>query len=124
MSKFFQRVLVCGAMILLPTAIFAQQLTNANFEDWSAAQFDGNPQPAGWNASNVTQFSFKFNFAHQEAGHNGGYCMMVQDQDVGAAGITETSPGYFSLGHPWVYVPSLTQVSSASAGDYGGINWT
>ncbi len=124
MSKFFQRVLVCGAMILLPTAIFAQQLTNANFEDWSAAQFDGNPQPAGWNASNVTQFGFKFNFAHKETGHNGGYCMMVQDQDVGAAGITETSPGYFSLGHPWVYVPSLTQVSSASAGDYGGINWT
>ena len=124
MSKFFQRVLVCGAMILLPTAIFAQQLTNANFEDWSAAQFDGNPQPAGWNASNVTQFGFKFNFAHKESGHNGGYCMMVQDQDVGAAGITETSPGYFSLGHPWVYVPSLTQVSSASAGDYGGINWT
>ena len=110
-------------MILLPTAIFAQQLTNANFEDWSAAQFDGNIQPKGWNASNVTQFSFKFNFAHQEAGHNGGYCMMVQDQDVGAAGITETSPGYFSLGTPWVYVPSLTQVSSASAGDYGGVAW-
>lgn len=124
MSKFFQRVLVCGAMILLPTAIFAQQLTNANFEDWSAAQFDGNIQPKGWNASNVTQFTFKFNFAHREAGHNGGYCMMVQDQDVGAAGITETSPGYFSLGTPWVYVPSLTQVSSASAGDYGGIAWT
>ncbi len=123
MSKFIQRVLVCGAMILLPTAIFAQQLTNANFEDWSAAQFDGNPQPAGWNASNVTQFSFKFNFAHKETGHNGGYCMMVQDQDVGAAGITETSPGYFSLGTPWVYVPSLTQVSNASAGDYGGISW-
>ena len=123
MSKFFQRVLVCGAMILLPTAIFAQQLTNANFEDWSAAQFDGNPQPAGWNASNVTQFSFKFNFAHKESGHNGGYCMMVQDQDVGAAGITETSPGYFSLGTPWVYVPSITQVSNASAGDYGGISW-
>lgn len=108
---------------MLPTAIFAQQLTNANFEDWSAAQFDGNPQPAGWNASNVTQFSFKFNFAHKESGHNGGYCMMVQDQDVGAAGITETSPGYFSLGTPWVYVPSLTQVSNASAGDYGGISW-
>ena len=124
MSKFLQRVLVCGAMFLLPTAIFAQQLTNADFEDWSAAQFDGNPQPVGWNASNVTQFGFKFNFAHKETGHNGGYCMMVQDQDVGAAGITETSPGYFSLGHPWVYVPSLTQVSSASAGDYGGINWT
>ena len=37
MSKFLQRVLVCGAMILLPWMMQAQQLTNANFEDWSGA---------------------------------------------------------------------------------------
>jgi len=124
MSKFLQRVLVCGAFFFLPLTISAQQLTNANFEDWSGAAFDGNIQPAGWNASNVTQFGFKFNFAHRETGHNGGYCMMVQDQDVGAAGITETSPGYFSLGTPWVYISSLTSVSQATAGTYGGVNWT
>ena len=123
MSKFLQRVLVCGAIILLPLTMCAQQLTNSNFEDWSAAAFDGNPQPKGWNASNVTQFGFKFNFAHKESGHNGGYCMMVQDQDVGAAGITETSPGYFTLGQPWVYVASLTAVSEATAGTEGGISW-
>ena len=123
MSKFLQRLLVLGAVILLPWTLKAQQLTNAGFEDWSGAAFDGNVQPKGWNASNVTQFGFKFNFAHREAGHTGSYSMMVQDQDVGAAGITETSPGYFSLGQPWVYISSLTAVSQATAGTYGGISF-
>ena len=124
MSKFLQRVLVFGAMILLPMTMSAQlQVTNSNFEDWSGAAFDGQPQAKGWNASNVEQVGIKFNFAHKESGHSG-YCLMVQDQDVGAMGITETSPGYFSLGHPWVYLPSITQVSQASAGTYGGISWT
>lgn len=109
--------------ILLSIGAFAQQVPNAGFEDWSGTQFDGNVQPASWNASNVTQFGFKFNFAHRESGHTGSYSMMVQDQDIGAAGITETSPGYFSLGQPWVYIASLTQVSQASAGTTGGITW-
>ena len=124
MSKFLQRVLVFGAMILLPMTMSAQlQVTNSNFEDWSGTTFDGAAQPKGWYASNVEQVGMKFNFAHKESGHSG-YCLMVQDQDVGAMGITETSPGYFSLGHPWVYLPSITQISQASAGTYGGINWT
>ena len=112
------------ALIATPSQLAAQQLTNAGFEDWSGEAFDGKAQPRGWNASNVTQFGFKFNFAHQEAGHSGNYSMMVQDQDVGAAGITETSPGYFSIGQPWVYISSLTAVSEATAGTTGGINWT
>ena len=125
MSKFLQRIFVCAALLAMPFAVFADdlQVSNANFEDWSGAAFDGNIQPKDWNASNVTQFGFKFNFAHRETGHNGGYCMMVQDQEVGAAGITETSPGYFSLGQPWVYIKSLTAVSQATAGTYGGITW-
>lgn len=124
MSTFFKRAMFVLAAMVFAFSLHAQQLTNANFEDWSGAAFDGNIQPKGWNASNVTQFGFKFNFAHRESGHNGGYCMMVQDQEVGAAGITETSPGYFSLGQPWVYISSLTAVSQASAGTYGGISWT
>ncbi len=102
----------------------AQQVSNSGFEDWSGATFDGNIQPAVWNACNVTQIGFKFNFAHREAGHTGNYSFMVQDQEVGAAGITEVSPGYFSLGTPWVYVESLLKVSEATAGDNGGIAWT
>lgn len=124
MSKFLQRILVILTVVMLMTTVHAQQLPNAGFEDWSGAAFDGNAQPASWNASNVTQFGFKFNFAHKEAGHNGGYSMMVQDQSVGAAGITEVSPGYFSLGQPWVYIASLTAVSGATAGTAGGVNWT
>lgn len=120
--------ILLGVLVLLVSATmsFADtfQLTNANFEDWSAAAFNGEPQPQGWNASNVEQFGFKFNFAHKESGHNGGFCMMVQDQDVGAAGITETSPGYFSLGQPWAYVPGLTSVGQATAGTSGGQSWT
>ena len=121
---YIRRITVAAAALIMTLALSAQQVPNAGFEDWSGAAFDGNIQPASWNASNVTQFGFKFNFAHREAGHTGSYSMMVQDQDIGAAGITETSPGYVSLGVPWVYIESLTKVSQATAGDAGGINWT
>ncbi|MBR6493027.1 MAG: hypothetical protein IKT13_03730 [Paludibacteraceae bacterium] len=110
-------------MLPLTMNVRAQQLTNANFEDWSGDKFDGNIQPKGWHASNVEQLGYKFNFAHQEAGHNKGYCMMVQDQDVGVGTITETSPGYFSLGQPWVYIKDLFSVSEATAGTAGSINF-
>ena len=78
MRQFLQRVLICLAMVILPMAINADdfQVTNANFEDWSGAAFNGEPQPKGWNASNVEQVGMKFNFAHKETGHNGGYCMI------------------------------------------------
>ena len=123
MKKFLMSLL---ALMLAVTA-YAQsdfQVPNSDFEDWSAPTYDGEVQPQGWNASNVTQVGMKFNFAHKETGRNGGYCMMVQDQDVGAAGITETSPGYFALGQPWCYLPSITEISKATAGTSGGITWT
>ena len=105
----------------------AQQVPNAGFEDWSGATFNGEIQLKDWNASNVEQsavgITFRFNFAHRETGHSGSYCMMVQDQEVGAAGITETSPGYFSLGQPWQYLEGLN-VNGATAGTAGGIQWT
>ena len=109
--------------MMLPWAMSAQQLPNRDFEDWSGEKFDGEIQPKSWNASNVEQLTFKFNFAHREAGHTGNYSMMVQDQDVGAAGVTETSPGYFSLGKPWVYLESITKISEATAGTAGGVSW-
>lgn len=101
----------------------AQQVANPGFEDWSAPKFAGQIQPVGWNACNVTQFYFKFNFAHRAAGHSGNYCMMVQDQQMGGAGIMQISPGYFTLGVPWVYVPDITAIPSATAGTSGGIGW-
>ena len=121
MKKIYLAVLIAISSIY--TSVQAQQVPNPGFEDWSGAAFDGNAQPANWNVSNVTQFGFKFNFAHKEAGHTGSASLMVQDQEVGAAGITEVSPGYFSLGQPWVYIKSLTTVSEATAGTEGGISW-
>ena len=119
-------MIVCAAMLAMPLAVLADsyQVDNANFEDWSGAQFNGEPQPKGWNASHVEQVGMKFNFAHKETGHNGGYCLMVQDQEVGAMGISATSPGYFALGKPWSYLPGITQISQATAGTSGGITWT
>ena len=104
--------------------IQAQQVPNPSFEDWSGEKYNDEIQPKDWYASNVTQVGFKFNLAHREAGHTGNYSMMVQDTEVGAMGITEVSPGYFALGRPWTYLPSITEISKATAGTSGGINWT
>ena len=129
MSKFLQRVLVCFATAVMPLAMFAQgyQLPDPGFEDWSGAAFDGNAQPKYWHASNVEQsalgMSFKFNFAHKETGRNGGSCIMAQDQTVGAAGITETSPSYYSLGYGWQYLEGLS-TGTATAGTKGGYAFT
>ena len=104
--------------------IQAQQVPNPSFEDWSGEKYNDEIQLKDWYASNVTQVGFKFNLAHREAGHTGNYSMMVQDTEVGAMGITEVSPGYFALGKPWTYLPSITEISKATAGTSGGINWT
>ena len=125
MKKIYSTFVTLIVLTVLGTiSTFAQQVPNPGFEDWSGEKYDGEIQPASWHASNVTQLNFKFNFAHQEAGHTGSYSMMVQDTEVGAAGITETSPGYFSLGQPWTYLPSITEVNKATAGTYGGINFS
>ena len=124
MRKIYIKSLLLTLFVALGiSTISAQQLPNPGFEDWSGEKFDGNIQPASWNASNVEQVGFKFNFANQEAGHTGKYSMMVQDKEVGAMGITETAPGYFSLGKPWAYLEGLS-TGSATAGTEGGINFT
>ena len=124
MKKLYIKNLLTILFIVLSVcSASAQQLPNPGFEDWSGAKFDGKIQPASWNASNVEQVGFKFNFANQAGGHTGSYSMMVQDQEVGAMGITETAPGYFSLGKPWAYLEGLS-TGSATAGTEGGINFT
>ncbi len=128
MSKFLHRVLVLFATAVMPLTMFAQyQLPDPGFEDWSGTAFDGQVQNKYWHASNVEQsalgMSFKFNFAHKEAGRNGGSCIMAQDQTVGAAGITETSPSYYSLGYGWQYLEGLS-TGTATAGTKGGYAFT
>ena len=125
MTKVYLKQFFLSSLILLfgVSSLFAQQVPNPSFEDWSGEKFDGEIQPASWNASNVSQVGFNFNFANQEAGHTGSYSMMVQDKEVGAMGITETAPGYFSLGKPWAYLEGLS-TGSATAGTSGGMNFT
>lgn len=118
-----KKLIFAVSLTFFVMSAMAQQVPNADFEDWSAPAFDKVPQPVGWNASNVEQFGLKFNFAHRENGHRGA-CLMVQDQEIGAMGVKETSPGYFSLGHPWVFIQNLFKVKFATAGTWGGIRWT
>lgn len=126
MKKIFKRMMVLAMSLMTSWTVVtnAQQVPDPSFEDWSGAAFDGNAQLKYWHASNVTQVGFSFNFAHKETGRNGGYCMMVQQQDVGAMGITETTPGYFTLGNPWVYLASVTKVNEATAGTDDGLSFT
>lgn len=123
MKPFFTRFFMLTALVMSVMSVQAQQLPNSNFDDWSGTAFDGYPQPKSWNASHVEQVGMKFNFAHKETGRSGS-CIMVQDQSVGAMGITEESPGYIALGQPWQYLPSITAINQATAGTYGGINFT
>ena len=124
MKKLYIKNLLTILFIVLSVcSAFAQQVPNPSFEDWGGEKFDGEIQPASWNASNVEQVGFKFNFANRAEGHTGSYSMMVQDQEVGAMGITETAPGYFSLGKPWADLEGLS-TGSATAGTEGGISFT
>ena len=120
---YLKQILVSSLIFLSSTFAYAQQVPNASFEDWNGEKYDGKEQLKDWYASNVTQAGFKFNLAHKEAGHSGNYSMMVQDTEVGAMGITEVSPGYFSLGKPWTHLPSITEINKATAGTSGGINF-
>ena len=124
MKKIYSTFVTLIVLTVLGTiSTFAQQVPNPGFEDWSGEKFDGNIQPASWFASNVSQVGFNFNFANRESGHTGSYSMMVKDTEVGAMGITETSPGYFSLGKPWTHLEGLS-TGTATAGTAGGINFT
>lgn len=120
MSTFLQRFMVCLALVAMPFAVQADdyQLPDPGFEDWSGSAFDGEAQPKYWHGSNVEQVGFKFNFTHKETGRSGS-CLMVQDQKVGALGITETGPGYFSLGTAWQHLEGVN-TGSATAGTKGG----
>ena len=126
MSKFFRLIALLWISALSGMCLAqsnSYQLQDSGFEDWSGAQFAGNAQPKYWNFSNVSQMGVDKNFAHQTTGRSG-KALKIQDQFVGVMGIGATSPGYVALGVPWAYVSSLTTIEDATAGTYGGIQWT
>lgn len=123
MKKIYLKLFLLSSLIVLSSTFgIAQQLPNPGFEDWSGAKFDGEIQPKDWYGSNISQAGINFNLTHREAGHSGSYSMMVQDTEVGALGITEISPGYFSLGKPWSHLEGL-DTKTATAGTSGGLNF-
>lgn len=121
MKKFYSVVLL-AILCCVASNVTAQQVPNPSFEDWSGAKFDGKDQPKDWYGSNISQAGINFNLTNRDAGHSGSYSIMVKDTEVGALGITELSPGYFSLGKPWSYIKDLN-TSTATAGTSGGITW-
>lgn len=114
------KTIIC--LLALAFAATAQQLPDSGFEDWSDS-YNGDAQLKNWHGSNVTQVGLKFTFMYKDEGRNGGACARIADREVGAAGITETAPGYMSLGQPWAYLESVTKVSEATAGTDGGISF-
>lgn len=121
MTKVYLKQLFLSSLVLLfgVSSLFAQQVPNPSFEDWSGEKFDGEIQPKDWYGSNISQVGINFNLTHREAGHTGSYSMMVKDTKVGAMGITEVSPGYFSLGKPWSFLEGI-DTKTATAGTSGG----
>lgn len=121
MTKVYLKQLFLSSLVLLfgVSSLFAQQVPNPSFEDWSGEKFDGEIQPKDWYGSNISQVGINFNLTHREAGHTGSYSMMVKDTEVGALGITEVSPGYFSLGKPWSFLEGI-DTKTATAGTSGG----
>ena len=99
MKQFYAKILMAVVLVMSTLSVYAQQLPDPGFEDWSGAQFDSNIQPKYWHGSNVEQVGFKFNFTTRETGRSG-YAIRVANTYCGAFGIGQVSPGYFSLGNP------------------------
>ena len=115
--------LLFGMMGLGVLGVWAQQLPDNHFENWSD-KFKDDVQLSEWHGSNVTQVGLKFTFMYQKPGRTG-FCAYVADKLVGAPklGIAAVGPGYISLGRPWQYLKGLS-VKSATAGTEGGIAWS
>ena len=114
MKKVFLGILLAA---ILP--LQAQQLPNSHFESWTD-KFNKDIQPSDWHGSNVNQV-VKFTLLFQKPGRTG-YCAYVANRRVGAMGITEVAPGYFSLGQPFQFMKGLN-TKSATGGTEGGIAW-
>jgi hypothetical protein len=118
MKKRVLYVFLAALVCVLP--LQGQQLPDSHFENWTD-KFNGDVQPADWHGSNVNQV-IKSTLLLQKPGRSG-FCAYVSNRKVGAMGITEIAPGYFTLGKPWQYIKGLN-TKSATGGTEGGIAWT
>lgn len=111
--------IILGVLMAATMPLMAQQLPDSHFENWGD-KFNKDVQLTDWHGSNVDQM-VKFTMLFQKTGRTG-YAAYVENRKVGAMGITETAPGYFSLGKPWQYMKGLS-TKSATGGTEGGIAW-
>lgn len=123
MKQFFTKFMMAAVLVMCTLSVQAQQLPDPGFEDWSGAKFDGNIQPKYWNGSNVSQVGQSYNFTTRETGRSG-YAIKVANTFCGLGSIGQTSPGYFTLGSPWQYLPSVTQLNKATGGTDGGVSFS
>ena len=114
----------------------SQQLPNSSFENWeydALNQWEDDKtgkgqRPVSWNTSNIKKVVLGIaagaNMVFPDGNaHSGTYCAKAINTEVGAAGITETSPAWVTLGKPWSYLEGLN-TGSATAGTDGGIQFT
>ncbi len=110
---------------LLSISASKYQLENASFENWGGGTFDKQPTlSAPWTGSNISQVGMDFAVVYRsEVAHTGNYSVMCKDREIGAMGITETSPSWVTLGTPWSYIDGI-KTGTATAGTDGGIDFT
>ena len=109
----------------------SQQLPNSSFENWehdALNDFEDGQRPVNWNTSNIKKtvvgITAGANMVFPDANpHSGTYCAKAINTEVGAAGITETSPAWITLGKPWSYIDGIN-TGSATAGTDGGMQFT
>ena len=127
MKQFFTKFMMAAVLVMSTLSVYAQQLPDPGFEDWSGAKFDGKEQPASWHGSNVEQNlgmlgTYRFNFITRETGRSGS-AIKIANTFCGVGSTGQTSPGYFTLGTPWQYVAGITEIDKATGGTDGGINF-
>ena len=124
---------ICCQMSMLK----AQQLPNSGFENWedddfafgSEASKQNGKKPLVWNTSNISKTAPVVGTIYGSMvfpdgnAHGGTYCAKAINTEVGAAGITEISPAWVTLGKPWSFIDGLN-TGSATAGTDGGIEFT
>ena len=114
------------------------QVADPGFEDWSAT-FKNKPSLAGRNAPMggkwmsadvdktvqvIVTVTVQEPVVFQDTrAHGGNYSARLQEVTVSAAGVTETSPSWVTLGKPWADLNGI-DTGSASAGTDGGIAFT
>ena len=132
-----KRKLLFGLIVLFLTlnsqfsTLNSQQLPNSSFENWehdALNDFEDGQRPVNWNTSNIKKtvvgITAGANMVFPDGNsHSGTYCAKAINTEVGAAGITETSPAWITLGKPWSYIDGIN-TSSATAGTDGGIAFT